>query len=110
MSDRKCYICNCDLHEFSESKVHKGKCRHCYAQYCRDHHKKKFRKDRVSARNAARYLLKKGIIVKQNCTLCGSPHSEIHHPDYSKPTDITWLCVPCHKEFHILQNKVLKAA
>lgn len=48
------------------------------------------------------YHIKKGTIVRpDNCQACGDegiPHG--HHDDYSKPLDVEWLCVPCHKLEH----------
>ena len=31
---------------------------------------------------------------------CGKPHG--HHPDYSRPLDVVWLCDKHHKEAHAL--------
>ena len=44
---------------------------------------------------------KKGVIEQKPCTFCGSPNSEGHHHDYSKPLDVVWACHPCHmRNFH----------
>lgn len=34
---------------------------------------------------------------------CGKPQG--HHPDYSRPLDVVWLCVKHHKEAHALVKK-----
>lgn len=34
---------------------------------------------------------------------CGKP--EGHHPDYSRPLDVVWLCAKHHKEVHALARK-----
>jgi len=41
-----------------------------------------------------------GILNKEPCSVCGNCVSEAHHPDYSKPLDVTWLCKKHHKEIH----------
>jgi hypothetical protein len=43
----------------------------------------------------------RGEIVRQSCEVCnqgGKTHA--HHPDYSQPTLIKWLCPRHHKELH----------
>ena len=51
-------------------------------------------KTRVITRNA----IARGLIQKQPCEVCGSLKVEVHHPDYSKPFDIRWLCHQHHCE------------
>lgn len=44
-----------------------------------------------------------GTIIKPDeCVRCQSRTSDLeaHHPDYSKPLEIQWLCVPCHVIVH----------
>ena len=36
------------------------------------------------------------------CAVCGRPGQHRHHHDYSKPEDITWLCILCHRREHQL--------
>lgn len=38
------------------------------------------------------------LIKPKNCSLCkmGS-RIEAHHPDYSKPLEVVWVCHPCHR-------------
>lgn len=59
-------------------------------------------KHKVRAHGLLAYHLKKGNIVRPNhCERCDDecvPHG--HHDDYSKPLDVKWLCVPCHKLEH----------
>lgn len=33
---------------------------------------------------------------------CGRPHG--HHPDYSRPLDVVWLCDKHHKEVHAMER------
>ena len=48
----------------------------------------------------ARYLLgnalRDGRIVRQPCQVCGDLNSEGHHPDYSEPLKVEWLCITHH--------------
>jgi len=36
------------------------------------------------------------------CERCGKEVTSInaHHPDYSKPLNVLWLCIPCHHLLH----------
>lgn len=54
------------------------------------------RKAETMAANAQR----KGHIKKPtNCSKCNATgRLEKHHPDYSKPLEIVWLCTKCHGE------------
>lgn len=45
---------------------------------------------------AANNALRRGEIERGDCVDCGGEGQEMHHEDYSKPLDVTWLCVPCH--------------
>ena len=56
------------------------------------------------ARWAAHHAVASGKLVRVPCK-CGEPKSEAHHPDYSKPLEVLWLCRPCHNEEH----KAIKA-
>jgi rubredoxin len=44
--------------------------------------------------------VKRGRLVKLSCEKCGSAKSQAHHPDYSRPLDVQWLCRDCHAEKH----------
>ncbi len=39
---------------------------------------------------------------KPACQACGSKvYIHAHHPDYSKPLQILWVCASCHKKLHL---------
>ncbi len=45
-------------------------------------------------------LIKAGVIKRQNCEVCGENNGSAHHPDYSKPLEVVWLCQKHHSEVH----------
>ena len=63
---------------------------------------------RFLARWYARRMVKNGTIKQQPCALCGNENSLKHHPDYTKPLLIVWLCADCHRELHKRAKAELK--
>ena len=56
---------------------------------------------RIAARNYLQCMLKKGLVQRQDCEVCGSKENiEGHHDDYTKPLDVRWLCKTHHVEHH----------
>lgn len=51
---------------------------------------------RKRANNAVRNAIKKGILVKDVCEVCGNLVVHAHHNDYSKPLEVRWLCALHH--------------
>ena len=42
------------------------------------------------------------------CQYCGAYRKlHGHHCDYDKPLDVQWLCVPCHKQWHLVNGEGL---
>lgn len=39
-------------------------------------------------------------LKKQPCFVCGETKVDAHHPDYSRPLDVIWLCRPHHIKLH----------
>ena len=57
-------------------------------------------KDKLKVKDAVRYAIKTGKLVKTPCHICGDVQVEGHHPDYSRPLDVVWLCRKHHNEVH----------
>jgi hypothetical protein len=57
-------------------------------------------------RRHASYLvanaIRDGRLQKLPCLVCGEEKVEGHHPDYSMPLDVVWLCTSHHKEVHAM--------
>lgn len=51
--------------------------------------------EKQRARRILQYHLRKGYIKKNPCR-CGATDVQAHHPDYSKPLEVVWLCSGCH--------------
>lgn len=56
-----------------------------------------------AAHSALSRAVKAGTINKPSvCCLCGCVgRIEAHHHDYSKPLEVMWLCVSCHRRLHL---------
>ena len=65
-------------------------------EYVRAHNKR--HPDRSKARTAVGNAVRDGRIIRSACEVCGSPKSQAHHADYSKPLDVRWLCFKHHRE------------
>lgn len=55
--------------------------------------------ERERARNILKSHVRRGKITKGVCH-CGETKVQAHHPDYSKPLEVIWLCVKHHMELH----------
>ena len=63
---------------------------------------KEYRKtfpERAKANAMVAYALRNGKLSRGSCVVCGAK-AVAHHPDYSKPLDVVWLCQPHHKQEH----------
>jgi hypothetical protein len=63
--------------------------------------------EKGKARNALRIAVHAGKIIKpEKCERCKTDgYVEGHHPDYSKPLEVVWLCRPCHRKVHWKENQ-----
>ena len=76
-------------------------CRECHAAYMREWRKTHPPSPKQIERNKSRQLARiskhRGKLIPELCWVCGTTQNiEIHHPDYSKPLQVIWLCQPCH--------------
>lgn len=63
------------------------------------------------ARHKLVVYVKRGLVAKTPCIVCGDPKVEAHHEDYSKPLDVQWRCRLHH--LHVtfgVEKKVASAA
>lgn len=83
---------------------------HCYCRACKNEHQRKHRRTyseltpeqrrRANARCYANQYVRYGILKPKPCESCGDPKAQKHHDDYSKPLEVRWLCVDCHRRLH----------
>lgn len=57
-------------------------------------------KTKVKVEQLLQDAVKKGIIKRKPCIICKNPKALAHHPNYSKPLEVIWLCPVHHKEIH----------
>lgn len=44
--------------------------------------------------------IQKGVLMREPCSVCGEGKAHAHHEDYTKPLDVIWLCLECHRRTH----------
>lgn len=57
---------------------------------------------RKQVRHKTLRLVATGKIIKKDVCDCGNGPTQAHHLDYADPSDVQWLCRPCHVEAHRL--------
>lgn len=60
--------------------------------------------EKYAARQAVLVALRKGQLTRKPCQSCGKERSQAHHPDYSQPLQVVWLCARCHAAVHSSSN------
>jgi hypothetical protein len=71
--------------------------------------------DKIKAKDYVNYAVRKGLLFRQPCIICGDK-SVFHHPDYNKILDVIPLCVFHHNQLHRIKpekgmnaiNEILK--
>lgn len=98
-----CVKCNAN----EQRETHKY-CYDCHAKYMRNwritHPLNKEQRKKDTARSYANVYKQRGKLKKQPCKMCGSEHSQMHHPDYDKPLEVLWLCRRCHLLTHEIDD------
>jgi lipopolysaccharide biosynthesis regulator YciM len=51
------------------------------------------------AQNKVSNSIRDGKLTRKPCSICGGT-AHAHHPDYSKPLDVVWLCPLHHQRLH----------
>lgn len=55
---------------------------------------------KTKAHVLVRKAIRRGVLIKQPCVVCGEIKVQAHHPDYNKPLAIVWLCFLHHRKLH----------
>jgi hypothetical protein len=55
---------------------------------------------RRRVKDAVKDAIRKGVLVKQSCEMCGAVDVHAHHDDYRKPLNVRWLCPSHHRYVH----------
>lgn len=103
---RQCSGCGGDLGDRYKKQRY---CKSCHAKHMREHRPKHsemppLAKKKANARSYANVYLYRGALIKENCKMCGSKKVQMHHEDYNKPLQVTWLCRQCHLKHHQNEN------
>lgn len=60
---------------------------------------------RKLARMATHTAIRRGILEREACEVCGACEVEAHHDDYTKPLEVRWLCKQHHEQHHMAVAK-----
>ena len=55
---------------------------------------------KVWAHACLQSAIRRGLIERRPCEICGNPQTDGHHDDYDKPMRVRWLCRAHHKALH----------
>lgn len=88
-----------EICKLCQKEVGKGRDRGDYNKtYSRKYIKDPKNQIKIKARQAVHRAIRLGEMIRQDsCSICGSKLKvEAHHPDYTKPLAIVWLCKVHH--------------
>ena len=83
----------------------KAYCRECQAARRRAHRMVQYnpgtKEERAKSGSAVFKAIREGLLTRGPCAECGTTaRVHGHHPDYSRPTEVVWLCSKHHAEEH----------
>ena len=104
---RLCSYCKpCSLERKNASRAQRSKYDQAYRAANADK-RRRWARERATVKKRAKDALSRAIetgrmVRPANCSECGRSDVQIqgHHPDYSKPLDVVWLCPTCHGAAH----------
>ena len=101
MRGRKSTCCRCGK---LKERIGRSLCRACSNLYLRQWRKRHPMTDeqrwKHNVRGIARSYWLHGKLRQKPCRHCGESRTERHHPDYTRPLYVIWLCRPCHLKLH----------
>ena len=98
-------LTNCSKCGNDNGRINQRYCKSCHSAYMRENRLKHSQlnneqKLKSNARSYANVYKRRGILIPMPCQICSNSIVEMHHSDYNKPLDITWLCRMCHLDEH----------
>ena len=60
--------------------------------------------EKIKARSAIQRAVRDGHVKPLPCRACGCTKADGHHPDYSKPVTVIWLCRSHHIWLHVYRK------
>lgn len=57
--------------------------------------------EKIRAHQIVWKAIKKGLLTKNLCKVCGNNKVHAHHPNYTEPLRVEWLCSSHHKKEHL---------
>jgi len=67
---------------------------------------KKRNPEKFEAHKILQRSVRKKLIEKTECFVCGDEKVEAHHADYDRPLDVIWMCRLHHRETHKMFNLI----
>ena len=102
---RKYVIDNADMLSIREKeRYQRRKLKPGFAEKKLEYQKKTRTPEKIRAANVVKRKLK--CLKPKFCEKCKTREAKHgHHPDYSKPSMVEWLCVRCHVRLHKLKER-----